>query len=400
MRPVTAAQAAAAAVLAARLARGRSMRPPLRAGHALPPGVTVSAVVPARDEAARIGPCLAGLRADPGISEVIVVDDHSADATAQIAARAGARVLAGEPLPAGWAGKQWALQQGLQAASGDFVLTIDADARPRPGLAAALVAAAAEGPFDLVSAGPRFRCDSPAEQALHASMLATLVYRFGPIGPARPPRPARLIINGQCLLGARRPLTAAGGFALGRGQLADDIALGRALAGRGWRVGLLDGRDLLEVDMHASAAEVWREWPRSLLMADVNGPFAQAADLALLGLTTALPLARLARGRPGPLDLGLLAVRGLLLGPLRRSYARPGAGLWLSPLADVLTLARLAQATVRPARTWRGRTYTGPGPIPPRRPARARSPGRTRSPAPLPAGRPGQIGRASCRERV
>ena len=377
MRLLTAAQAAAAAVVAARLARGRGMRPPLHAG-VLPPGTTVSAVIPARDEAARIGPCVIAARADPGVSEVIVVDDESADGTAAVATRAGARVIAGRPVPSGWVGKQWALQQGLEVASGEFVLTLDADARPRPGLAAALVTAAAAGPFDLVSAGPRFVCDSVAEQGLHAAMLATLVYRFGPIGPARQPRPGRVVVNGQCLLARRTALAAAGGFRPARGHLTDDIALARELARRGWRIGFLDGRDLLDVDMHASVAEVWREWGRSLPMSDVAGPASQAADLAVLGLTTALPLARLTAGRPTMLDLGLLAMRVSLLGPLRRCYASPGPGVYLSPLADVAALIRMTGGTIRPVRSWRGRRY----PDPPPRPAR-------RGPHPAPAGSPG-----------
>jgi dolichol-phosphate mannosyltransferase len=358
LKLLTAAQAAAAAVVAARLARGRRMRPPLQAG-VLSPGTTVSAVIPARDEAARIGPCVIAARADPGVSEVIVVDDESTDGTSAVAARAGARVIAGRPLPPGWVGKQWALQQGLEVASGEYVLTLDADARTRPGLAAALVTAAAGGPFDLVSAGPRFVCDSVAEQGLHAAMLATLVYRFGPIGPARQPRPGRVVVNGQCLLARRAALAAVGGFGPVRGHLTDDIALARDLARRGWRIGFLDGRDLLDVDMHASVAEVWREWGRSLPMTDVASPASQAADLALLGLTTALPLARLAAGRPTPLDLGLLAMRVALVGPLRRCYASPGPGVYLSPLADVAALIRMTGGTIRPVRTWRGRQYPG-----------------------------------------
>jgi dolichol-phosphate mannosyltransferase len=357
------------------------MQPPLRAG-VLPAGTTVSAVIPARDEAARIGPCVVAARADPGVSEVIVVDDESADGTATVAARAGARVIPGRRLPPGWVGKQWALQQGLEVASGEYVLTLDADARPRPGLAAALVTAAAQGPFDLVSAGPRFVCDSAAEQGLHAAMLATLVYRFGPIGLARQPRPGRVVVNGQCLLARRAGLAAAGGFAPVRGYLTDDIALARDLARRGWRIGFLDGRDLLDVDMHASVAEVWREWGRSLPMTDVTSPASQAADLAVLGLTTVLPLARLAAGRPTALDLGLLATRVGLLGPLRGCYASPGLGVYLSPLADVAALIRMTGGTIRPVRSWRGRRYpvssapsagrahrAGMAPEPPGRPA-------------------------------
>ncbi len=361
MRLLSLGQAAAAAVVLTRLARGRSMRPPLRAGARLPAGATVSVIIPARDEAARITECVLAARADPGAGEVIVVDDDSADDTAAVAARAGAQVIRGAALPPGWVGKQWALQQGLEVARGEFVLALDADARPRPGLAAALVEAAAGGPFDLVSAGPRFRCDSAAEQALHAALLATLVYRFGPIGPARQPPPHRLVLNGQCLLARRGALTGAGGFAPVRGHLTDDIALGRALARRGWRIGFLDGRELLEVDMHASAAQVWREWGRSLPMADVTSRGWQAADLAVLGLTTALPLARLLGRRATALDLGLLALRGALLGPLRGSYARPGPGLYCSPLADILAFTRMTGATLRPVRTWRGRRYPAAG---------------------------------------
>ena len=385
MRLLTAAQAAATAVVAARLARGRRMQPPLQPG-VLPAGTTVSAVIPARDEAARIGPCVLAALADPGISEVIVVDDESADGTAAVAARSGARVIPGRRLPPGWVGKQWALQQGLEVASGEYVLTLDADARPRPGLAGALVTAAAVGPFDLVSAGPRFVCDSAAEQALHAAMLATLVYRFGPIGPARQPHPGRVVVNGQCLLARRAGLTAAGGFGPVRAHLTDDIALARHLARRGWRIGFLDGRDLLEVDMHASVTEVWREWGRSLPMTDVSSPAGQAADLAVLGLTTALPLARLAAGRPGVLDLALLAMRVSLLVPLRRCYTSPGPGLYCSPLADLAALIRMTGGTIRPVRSWRGRRY----PVP-RAPSAGRGPRRPGAPA-GPVRRPGAGG--------
>ena len=166
-----------------------------------------------------------------------------------------------------------------------------------------------------------------------------------------------MVVNGQCLLARRAGLAAAGGFAPVRGHLTDDIALARDLARRGWRIGFLDGRDLLDVDMHASVAEVWREWGRSLPMTDVTSPADQAADLAVLGLTTALPLARLAAGRPTALDLGLLALRVSLLVPLRGCYASPGPGLYFSPLADVAALIRMTGGTIRPVRSWRGRRY-------------------------------------------
>ena len=70
---------------------------------------------------------------------MIVVDDQSTDTTAAIASAAGASVIAGHPLPTGWAGKAWALQQGIDAASSEWIVTFDADARPDPRLPTAVV---------------------------------------------------------------------------------------------------------------------------------------------------------------------------------------------------------------------------------------------------------------------
>ena len=363
MRPfpgmLSALQAAAGAAVLARLARGRDRRAPLAPGPPFPG--SVSAVVPARDEAARIGPCLAGLLADPDLAEVIVVDDGSRDATAARAREAGARVVEGRPPPPGWVGKPWALQQGLEAARGDVVVSVDADTRPRPGLARAL-AAALDG-ADLVTAGCRFRCDTAGERLLHPAMLATLVYRFGPADAAGArPRPSRVIANGQCTAVRRAQLLAAGGYRHAAGHMTDDAALARGLARDGWRVAFHDGADLIEVDMHDSAREAWREWGRSLALPDVTPAAWQAADLAVVWLTLGLPPLKLLAGRARPIDLGLLALRWSLLAPLARGYVRRGAPFWLSPLADPAVAVRLTLSALRPARTWRGRTYPAAGP--------------------------------------
>lgn len=381
IRLLDVAQAVAAAVVVSRLARGRRRLPPLgeppvrpaagpgaergsggngsepaEVGHvrARHPG-GLSVVVPARDEEHRIGPCLRAVLADADVDELIVVDDGSRDGTARLARSMGAKVVAGEPPPDGWVGKQWALRQGVAAARGEVVVTLDADTRPAPGLFAAL-RAALDG-RDLVSAGPRFVCDGALEQALHGAFLATLVYRFGPIGPAVPPPPHRVIANGQCLAFRRGRMLAADGFARVRDRMTDDVALARHLAACGWSVAFLDSGGLLEVDMHASAGELWREWGRSLPLADVTGPGRQAADLAVLWLAGALPVLRLAAGRPSWLDAGLLATRWLLAGALRGGYTAPGPGLWLSPLLDPAAALRLTHATLRPVRSWRGRDY-------------------------------------------
>ena len=357
---LTAAQGVAAALVLARLSRGRHRHPPLGAlaeGAVADPGrPSISVLIPARDEEQRIAPCLTALRDDPGVDEVIVIDDCSSDGTAALARSLGARVLAGRTPAPGWVGKSWALQQGLEAAAGEIVVCLDADTRPRPGLARALARELEQA--DFVSAGPRFDCRSTGERLLHPSLLASLVYRFGP-GDSRShaPRPSRLVANGQCMAARRSPLLAAGGFRHAAGHFTDDAALARALARRGWRIGFRDGSDLLDVRMHASAAEVWREWGRTIAFGDVSTRPALAADVTLVWLTMGLPVLRLLARRATILDSVLLALRWLLLVGLRGVYARRGLAFWLSPLADPVCALRLTTAALWRPRAWRGRRY-------------------------------------------
>ena len=352
------AQGAAAVVAVARLARGRGRRAPLASQDAPRPPVPVSVVIPARDEAARLAPCLAGLRDEGDVAEVIVVDDRSADDTAAVARAGGARVVAGGEPPDGWVGKPWALQQGLEAAAGEVVVTLDADTRPRPGLVRAVVAQL-ERDEDLVSAGVRFLVPGAGERLLHPALLATLVYRYGPIGVDEegPARANRVLANGQCMAFRRAPFRTAGGFAPAARHLTDDVALARAYVGRGWRLRFVDCADLLEVRMYDGLADTWRGWGRSIALADVTPPAQRALDLAVVWLALALPLPRVLLRRGGRLDLGLAAIRLALVVPFARAYRPRGVAYALSPLADVPAAVRLTLSAVRPSRSWRGRTY-------------------------------------------
>lgn len=355
--PFTLIQGAATAAVLARLSRGRTRRDPLKAGGSPAPKHTISVVVPARDEELRLAPCLAGLAGDPDIGDVLVVDDCSSDATAEVARTGGARVVAGEPLPDGWCGKSWALQQGLDQATGDVVVFIDADARPQPGLARELAALLNE--VDLVTAGPRFDCETTGERLLHPSMAATIPYRTGP-GDALgwQPKPGRAIANGQCLAIRRDTLIRAGGWARVKSNITEDVALARALRRDGLTMAFVDACDLLEVKMYESARETWNGWGRSLMAPDSSTSLHQAEDLAVLWLTLALPLPRLLARRGTPLDALLVAIRLAVHAALARSYRPHGAPFWLAPLADVPVMVRLTWSVLRPSRSWRGRTYS------------------------------------------
>lgn len=368
---IAALQAVAGVVVIARLSRGRERGAPLRAGAPAAAG-TLSIVIPARDEAERIGPLLAALaHCGDSVREIIVVDDRSTDDTSAIvegfaATDARVRLLRGVEPATGWVGKQHALQQGLAIATSPWTLCLDADARPDPALPDALLAAAAERGYDVLTAGPRFAVDTVGESILHPALLATLVYRFGPPTIA-PVRTQRTVANGQCLLVPTVRFRAAGGWTSVATNMTEDVALARHLIREGWALGLVDAAPLLIVDMHSSASEAWREWGRSLALPGVATAREQVVDIATLTLTMALPIPMLVVAAwTGQLLLAvpsviLLAVRLLFHVVLRPNYEHPGRSYWLAPLADPLAVVRLIWSAVRPNRRWRGRTYAQSG---------------------------------------
>ncbi len=351
-----AARLGASGVAVVRLARAAATATPVR--PTTTPRASIAVVIPARDEAGRLGPLLDAVVGAPGVAEVIVVDDESSDATAELARSAGAVVVAGRPLPADWAGKAWALQQGIEAATSDWVVTLDADTRPDPRLPAALVARAAGERLDLLTVGGRFECPTRPSRWLHAAMLTTLVYRFGPPG-ATAPTPERTMANGQCMALRRAPFLDAGGMSIVAGEVVEDIALARRIASDGGRVGFLDAGEMLTVRMFDDLADTWRGWGRSLALPGVETRNRQLVDLAVVLLAQVLPIPRLLARRGDLLDLMLAAARLGTLTGTRRAYDRIDVAYWLSPLADPLAAAAIALSITRSGKqTWRGRSYS------------------------------------------
>jgi dolichol-phosphate mannosyltransferase len=345
----------AGGIAVTRLAKAARVAPAVR--PSITPTQSISVVIPARDEAARIGPLLGRIVGAPGVREVIVIDDQSTDATAAIARAAGATVISGRSLPDGWAGKAWALQQGIEAASSQWVVTLDADTRPDPLLPTALVARATGDRLDLLTVGGRFDCPTPGSRWLHPAMLTTLVYRFGPPGSSAT-RPDRTMANGQCMAFERSRFLGTGGMESVRGEVVEDIALARLLASAGWRVGFLDAGELLTVRMFESFEDVRSGWGRSLALPGVEPRNRQLFDLGVVVITQVLPIPRLLLRRGDAVDLALAALRLGTLAGTRRAYTRIDAAYWLSPLADPLAAVAIGQGIARRGRqTWRGRSY-------------------------------------------
>lgn len=104
--------------------------PVLRREKLRGPRPTVSLLVPARNEAHNLRETLPGMLLQ-GVQEILLLDDHSTDATAQVVEEfsrqdARVRLIPGLPKPEGWMGKTWACFQLAQAAQGEVLLFTDA----------------------------------------------------------------------------------------------------------------------------------------------------------------------------------------------------------------------------------------------------------------------------------
>ncbi|MEO0853532.1 MAG: glycosyltransferase, partial [Cyanobacteria bacterium J06648_11] len=311
------------------------------------------------------------------LREVVVVDSRSTDGTvAKVeAVRASDdrfRIETDDPLPLGWVGRPWALDTGYRRSHPDstWMLGIDADTQPQPGLIEGLLHVAEAEHYDLITLSPRFILQHLGEALLQPALLMTLIYRFGAAGD-KTSDPDRVMANGQCCLMRKSMLDELGGYHVARGSFCDDVTLVREAARRGYKVGFMDGAHLIHVRMYESAAETWTEWGRSLDLKDAS-TFAQTiSDAVFLLLVQALPLAILtlsvglgALCEPDWLVLallgtngGLVAMRWGLLLAISNSYRAKPWTFWVSPLADPLAVLRIWMSALTRPQSWRGRSY-------------------------------------------
>jgi hopene-associated glycosyltransferase HpnB len=217
------------------------------------PARSVVAVIPARDEADVIGGAVASLLAQNyrGQLDIIIVDDHSTDGTAEIARyaaeEAGASdrvtVVAAEPVPASWTGKLWAVHQGTALAAGmrpDYLLLTDADIVHAPDNLRGLVVRAETGGYDLVSLMVRLHCRGLWEQLLVPAFVFFFFKLYPPRWVANPSRGIAAAAGG-CMLLRSATLERIGGVASIRHEIIDDCALARRVkaVGRVW-LGIAD----------------------------------------------------------------------------------------------------------------------------------------------------------------
>ncbi|MDP8982698.1 MAG: glycosyltransferase [Acidobacteriota bacterium] len=308
---------------------------------------SVVAVIPARDEAAAIGASVESIGA-----RVIVVDDHSSDATAALARQAGADVVTSPPLPSGWTGKLWAVHQGVEAAAWlapNYYLLTDADVVHAPDSVERLLGYAQAGDYDLVSLMVKLHCRTLAEKFLIPAFVFFFFLLYPPRWVSEPKRRTAAAAGG-CMLIRRTALERIGGIAAIKGELIDDCALARRVKDSGGRIWLGVTETTHSMREYQTFAEIERMISRTAFTQLQHSPWLLAAtSLGLLLVYIAPPVLALSGN---PFGMAAWILMSVLFVPTVRLYRLSPLWALLLPATALFYLGATLHSAVQ---YWRGR---------------------------------------------
>ncbi|MBX5479668.1 MAG: glycosyltransferase [Pyrinomonas methylaliphatogenes] len=334
---------------------------------------SVSILVPCRNEAGRVLRQSIGsmLAQDYGKFELIAIDDRSTDETKAILFELAARdprmrVIEGAEVPEGWIGKPHALQQGLQAARGEWILATDADMLYAPEALREAIAHARCGSFDALSFIPRVDCLSFWERVF-MPVFGWILMVMLPLYRVNDPRHGEAIAAGGFFLIKREILERLGGYSVVRNEVAEDLRLAEKLKRAGARFRLEYAPHLVRTRMQTNLREIWEGFSKNLFAGVGYRPVQGTAGAFLTFLLGIAP--------------PLITLTALLKGDLPAAIWVPAAFSWAvqvaifmavdlwadvpilyaltAPLGFALFGAILLNSTIRIATgigvTWRGR---------------------------------------------
>ena len=309
-----------------------SVAPQLQPPQVQPlPETSLTVVIPAYNEAENIALCLESvLSSTPPCVEwqVLVVDDESSDATAELAAAsaahlphtsAGFSLLSAGPRPAAerWVGKNWACTRAMEQVQSDWVLFIDADVQLQANAIRRALAQAIADQADLLSLAPRLTCGCLAEWMVQPIMASLLGLGF-PIEAANDPASDVAFAAGPFMLFRRSVYQRIGGHRALAAEVVEDLALARTIKAGGYRLRYLLGLDAADLRMYADLAALWEGWTKNWCLGLDRDPAKALAAAGVVVVMFSIPWLLL------PVAIGLL----LALPPMQ--------GCWLALLTAAL----------------------------------------------------------------
>jgi glycosyltransferase involved in cell wall biosynthesis len=279
----------------------------------LPAPVTVTAIVPARNEEEVVSACIQALERQPEVAEILVVNDQSTDRTAEVVRNLTTdiphlRLLETHDLPPGWVGKNHAAWIAANTAAGDWLLFTDADAELAPRAVARALQTAAQTKAALVSFSPGQITATWYEKALIPFVYCRLAKHFS-FDAVNDPASNEAAANGQFLMIRRDVYQAIGGHAAVAGEVLEDVALARRTKSAGRRIWFGSGKGIVHARMYRSFDAMIEGWTKNLYQ--LIGATPAAAYRELCSVVPCVPLILILLGLVLP--FALLAGLGLLL---------------------------------------------------------------------------------------
>lgn len=228
----------------------------------------VTAIVPARNEESVIAASIESLARQPEVAQILVVNDQSSDATADVVRNCmkkipNLRLLETKKLPDGWVGKNHALWVGVQQAKSPWLLFTDADAKHEPNSVARALQIAHEQQAALVSFSPEQVSRNWYEKALIPFIYLRLAKRFS-YERVNDPKSPLAAANGQFLLIRRDVYDANGGHRGVAGEVLEDVAIALRVKQAGHRIWFGSGQRLVRTRMYTSFRTMWEGWKKNL----------------------------------------------------------------------------------------------------------------------------------------
>jgi len=222
--------------------------PALKQGRTHHRSYKLSILIPARNEEKNLGrllPSIARQTLKP--HEVIVIDDHSEDATAEVARKAGYTVVRSKDLPEGWTGKPWACWQGAQKATADIFLFLDADTILESEGLSKIVSTYLEK-RGLLSVQPFHKMKRIYERLSAIFNLITMagMNAFTPFGSKLKPTGA----FGPCMICSRKDYFRVGGHEKARGEVLESLAIGKEFLMANRKVYCYGGKEAISFRMY------------------------------------------------------------------------------------------------------------------------------------------------------
>ena len=329
----------------------------------------ITVLIPARNEAAMIQSIMPALQAQGRGLNIIVVDDQSMDATAQAAHHSAAEkllVISGRPLPSGWSGKLWALEQGRSHIRTPLTLFLDADIRPQPGIIAELRKVMCEKKVRLISLMAVLRMKTFWERLL----MPAFVYFFKLLYPFHLSNSGSSKIAaaaGGCILLDTKLLDEIGGFHALRGELIDDCALARRVKAMGYTTWIGLTHSVHSLRPYNDLKAIWNMVARTaFIQLRYSGlvltlcSVTMVASFVVPGIGLLLPTATTK-------FLSAIALLGMMLSylPTLKFYGLSARWALAMPVIGTLYLAMTWTSAVRywlgKGSQWKGRAYSKNG---------------------------------------